>query len=212
MPMTDVITFYHHPFSRGRTVHWMLEEVGAPYELRFVDIMKGDQKSEQLTKLNPMGKIPVLTDGETVVSESAAIALYLADRYAYGTLAPKIDDPRRGPYLRWTLFCPSVVEPAAAAKSGNWDAKPGQVGWGSYDSMVQSMESALDGRDYVTGSEFTMADVVFGGTLRYMTMFKMIEAKPAFTAYLERVSARPGCKRADAKNNEVREAHGIKMG
>lgn len=203
------IVLYHHPFSRASNVVWMLEEIGVPYELRHVDIMKGEQKSSELTKLNPMGKIPVLTDGDTVVSESAAIALYLADRYSYGALAPKIDDPRRGPYLRWTLFCPSVVEPAAAAKHGKWDAKPGSVGWGTYENMVQTMESALHGSDYVAGSEFTMADVVFGGTLRYMTMFQMIEPKPAFAAYLDRVSARPGCKRAEAKNAESREAHGL---
>ena len=203
------IVLYHHPFSRAANVVWMLEEVGAPYELHFVDIRKGEQKSAELTQLNPMGKIPVLTDGDAVVSESAAIALYLADRYAYGTLAPKLDDPHRGAYLRWTLFGPSVVEPACAAKLGNWDAKPSSVGWGSYDEMVQTMERALTGHDYVTGDAFTMADVVFGGTLRFMTMFKMVEATPTFAGYLDRISARPAAQRADAKNTAVREAHGL---
>ena len=111
------IVLYHHPYSRASNVIWMLEEAGVPYELRFVDIMKGEQKSKELIAINPMGKIPVLTDGDAVVTEGAAIALYLADRYAYGTLAPKVDDPRRGTYLRWALFAPSVIEPGSMAKA-----------------------------------------------------------------------------------------------
>ncbi|MDB5883588.1 MAG: Glutathione S-transferase, partial [Ramlibacter sp.] len=78
------IVLYHHPYSRAASVVWMLEEVGVPYELRSVDIMKGAQKAPDLVALNPMGKLPILTDDEAVVTESAAIALYLADRYAYG--------------------------------------------------------------------------------------------------------------------------------
>src|SRR6185436_5730253 len=105
------IVLHHHPFSRAANVVWMLEEVGVPYELRFVDLMKGAQKAPELVALNPMGKLPTLVDGETVVTEGGAIALYLADRYAYGNLAPKVDDPARGTYLRWSFFAPSVIEP-----------------------------------------------------------------------------------------------------
>lgn len=206
------IVLYHHPFSRASNTIWMLEEVGTPYELRYVDLRKGEQKSEELLALNPMGKIPVIVDGDTVVSESAAIALYLADRYAYGTLAPKFDDPRRGTYLRCTLFGSAVIEPAAAAKFGNWQAKEGSVGWGSYDAVVRSIDATLAGKDYVTGNEFTMADVAFGGTLRYMTMFKMLESTPAIAAYLARLAARPAARRTEAKNAEVRQAHGLDAG
>src|SRR3712207_2565316 len=109
---------YHHPFSRAANVVWMLEEVGCPYELKTVDIMKGGQKAPEFLAINPMGKIPTLVDGGTLVTESAAIGLYLADRYAYGKLSPKIEDPARGTYLRWSFFPPSVVEPGVAAKSG----------------------------------------------------------------------------------------------
>src|SRR3954465_13846414 len=109
------IVLFHHPFSRAAGVVWMLEEVGVPYELRHVDIMKGAQKEKDFLALNPMGKLPTLVDGDVVVTESAAIGLYLADRYAYGKLSPKVDDPKRGTYLRWSLFAPSVVEPGAMA-------------------------------------------------------------------------------------------------
>ncbi len=203
------VVLYHHPYSRAATVVWMLEEVGIPHELRFVDIMAGAQKQPDILKLNPMGKLPILTDGEVVVTETAAIGLYLADRYSAGKLAPAQDDPARGAYLRWSLFAPSVVEPGAMAKGAGWAFKPGQAGWGSYDAMIGAMESAVAGRDYILGEKFSMADVIFGGTLRYMLRFKMVEATPAFTAYTERLGARPALQRADARNAEIAQAHGL---
>ncbi|HET9988798.1 MAG TPA: glutathione S-transferase family protein [Kofleriaceae bacterium] len=205
------ITLYHHPFSRAAGTVWGLEELGVPYELRFVDIMKGGQKAPEIVALNPMGKLPVLTDGDVVVTENAAIALYLADRYAPGRLAPPIDDPRRGTYLRWSLFAPSVIEPGTMAKSRGWDFKPSQAGWGEYDAMTNAMESALAGRDFILGETFSMADVIFGGTVRFMLMFKTIEERPSFKAYAERLGQRPALQRADAKNKAVMEAHGLKM-
>ncbi len=203
------IVLYHHPFSRASTVVWMLEELGVPYELSFVDLMRGEHKQPPLLALNAMGKLPVLVDGDVVVTEAAAIGLYLADRYSPGGLAPALDDPARGTYLRWSLFAPSVIEPGAMAKAAGWDFKPGQAGWGEYQAMLTAMEGALAGRDYLLGERFSMADVIFGGTLRFMLLFKMIDARPAFTAYAERLAARPALARADAKNAAVREAHGL---
>lgn len=205
------ITLFHHPFSRAAGTVWALEEVGVPYELRFVDIMKGAHKAPDIVALNPMGKLPILTDGDAVVTESAAIALYLADRYSYGKLAPKVDDPARGTYLRWSLFAPSVIEPGAMAKAAKWDFKPSQAGWGEYETMLRAMEGAVTGRDYLLGKEFSMADVVFGGTVRYMLMVKTIEAGPALAAYTERLGARPGAKRADERNKKVAADHDLKL-
>ena len=203
------IVLYHHPFSRAANVVWMLEEVGVPYELHHVDIMKGEQKAPELLALNPMGKLPILTDGDAVVTESAAIALYLGDRYSYGTLAPRVDDPARAPYLRWSFFAPSVVEPGAMAKMAAWTFKDGQAGWGSYDAMLAAMESAVVDRAFILGDTFSMADVVFGGTLRYMIGFKMMEPRPAFSAYAERLAARPALQRAEARNAAIREERGL---
>lgn len=206
------IVLYHHPFSRAATAVWMLEEVGAPYELRFVDIMKGGHKAPEILALNPMGKLPLLTDGDAVVTESAAIALYLADRHAYGRLAPKVDDPGRAAYLRWSFFAPSVIEPGLMAKSNGWTFKESQAGWGGFDAMISAMESAVTGRDFVLGKDFSMADVVFGGCIRFMLMFKMLDPRPAFTAYAERLSARPALKRADEINTRIAAEHGLKTG
>jgi glutathione S-transferase len=203
------ITLHHHPFSRAAGTLWTLEEIGEPYELTFVDIMKGAQKSPPLVDLNPMGKVPVLVDGDTVVTENAAIALYLADRYASGRLAPRLDDPRRGTYLRWTLFAPSVIEPGLTAKLSGWEFKPGQVGWGDHASMVKTMEHAIAGRDYVLGDMFSIADVIFGGTIEFMLQFGMLDATPAFSAYVARLAARPAHQKADARNAEIAKAHGL---
>ena len=204
------LVLYHHPYSRAANVLWMLEEVGVEHELRFVDIMKGAQKQPELVALNPMGKLPVLTDGDVVVTETAAIGLYLADRYAPGRLAPALDAAARGTYLRWSLFAPSVVEPGAMAKANGWTAKPSQAGWGDHDSMIGAMEAAIAGHDYLLGDTFSMADAIFGGTLRYMLRFKMLEARPAFAAYAERLAARPALQRAEARNNAIIDERGLR--
>lgn len=203
------ITLLHHPYSRASGVVWTLEEIGQPYELKFVDIAKGEQKSPEVVALNPMGKLPVLIDGDAVVTESAAISLYLADRYASGRLAPALDDPRRGTYLRWILFAPSVIEPGAYAKMANWQFKPGQAGWGEHEAMMNAIETAVSTKQFLLGDMFTIADVVFGGTLRYMTRFNMMSPSPAISAYISRLDARPALQRADARNNEVAKAHGL---
>ena len=203
------IVLHHHPFSRAATVVWMLEEVGVDYELRFVDIMKGEQKTPGFLALNAMGKLPTLVDGDTVITEAAAIGLYLADRYSAGKLAPALDDPARGTYLRWSLFGSAVIEPGAMAKLGGWTFKPSQAGWGDYEAMLAAIEGALKGGDYVLGSKFSMADVIFGGTLRYMTTFKMLDARPSFLRYIERLNERPAYKRAEARNAAIRQEHGL---
>jgi glutathione S-transferase len=203
------IVLYHHPYSRAANVVWMLEEVGVAYELRPVDIMKGAHKAPDLVTLNPMGKLPILTDGDAVVTESAAIALYLADRYAYGRLAPRVDDVARATYLRWSLFAPSVIEPGSMAKQAGWTYKESQAGWGSYEAMLNAMESAIADRAYVLGDNFSMADVVFGGTLRFMLAFNMIEARPSFTAYAERLAQRPALQKAEARNAARRAELGL---
>ncbi|HEX4454144.1 MAG TPA: glutathione S-transferase family protein [Kofleriaceae bacterium] len=204
------IKLYHHPFSRAAGTVWVLEEVGQPYELEFVDLMKGAHKVADFTKTNPMGKLPTLVDGDAVVTEAAAIALYLADRYSAGKLAPKLDDPRRGTYLRWSFYAPSVIEPGCAAHASKWEFRPSSVGWGTWDEMIRTIDGALAG-DYVLGNEFSMADVIFGGTVRFMTMFKMLDASPAIAKYLERLSARPAFKRAEEINTRVMKEHDLKL-
>jgi glutathione S-transferase len=204
------IVLYHHPFSRASVVVWMLEEIGVPYELEFIDLMKGAHKAPEILALNPMGKLPILVENDLVVTESAAIGLYLADRHSLGKLAPAPDDPARGTYLRWSLFAPSVIEPGCIAKGAKWEFKPSQAGWGDYEAMLGTMEKALKG-DFLLGNRFSMADIIFGGTVRFMLKFKMIEERPAFVAYSERLAARPALQRSDAKNLAIAKEHGLNM-
>ena len=203
------IRLYYHPYSRAAGTLWALEEAGVAYELQVTDILKGEQKGPELVALNPMGKLPTLVDGEVVVTEAAAICLYLADRYAAGRLAPALDDPRRGTYLRWAFFAPGVIEPAVMAHGGKWEVREVSAGWGSYTTMIAAAQSAIAGRPYVLGDEFSMADVVFGGTLRFMLEFKQIEPIAPFQDYVERLNARPAYQRAHARNLAMREQLGL---
>jgi glutathione S-transferase len=201
------VVLYHHPFSRAANVVWMLEELGIPYQLEYVDVLAGAQHSSEFHKKNPMGKLPTLVDGDAIVTESAAIGLYLADRYSYGVLAPKVDEAARGTYLRWSLFAPSVIEPGCYAHMSKWDYKPGQAGWGTYENMLASVEEAIGSGPWLLGERFSMADVIFGGTVRYMLRFNMIEARPSFAAYAARLDARPASIAAAAKNNAIVAEH-----
>lgn len=203
------VVLYHHPYSRAASVVWMLEELGIPYELRFVDLQKGEQKGEGVRALNTMGKLPVLVDGDVVVTETAAIAVYLADRYSLGGLAPALDDPARGPYLRWCFYAPSVVEPGCAAHAAKWEFRAGAAGWGSWEELLATLEAGLTPGPWLLGERFSMADVVLGATLRWMLGFKMIDARPAFTAYAERLGARPALIAAGARNQAVAAEHGL---
>lgn len=197
------LVLYHHPWSRAATVVWMLEEVGQPYTLRHVDLQRGEQKEAGHRALNPMGKLPVLVDGQAVVTETAAIGVYLADRYALGRLSPALDDPARGTFLRWCFYAPSVVEPGCMAHAAGWPFRPGQAGWGSYEEMLDTLEQGVGAGPWLLGERFTMADVVLGATLRWMLGFNMIEPRPAFSAYAARLSARPAAQAADARNAAI---------
>lgn len=203
------ITLYHHPFTRAANVVWMLEEVGVDYELAWVDIRQGAHKAPEFLARNPMGKLPTLVDDDVVLTESAAIAMYLADRYASGTLAPALDDPARATWLRWILFAPSVIEPCCYAHGAQWDYKPGSAGWGTWDEMLATCEAAIGDGPWLLGDRFTMADVVFGGTIRYMLMFKMFEERPAFLAYVERLNAREASQRANEINGRIIAERGL---
>ncbi|MCG8557066.1 MAG: glutathione S-transferase family protein [Proteobacteria bacterium] len=206
------VTLYHHPFTRAAGVLAMLEELQLPYTLRFVDLKAGEQRASSFRALNPMGKLPTLVDGDIVVTEAAAIGLYLADRYGYGTLAPAMDDPARGTYLRWSLFAPSVIEPAAYAKGASWEYRAESAGWGEYESMLDSVEHAIGEGPWLLGERFSMADVIFGGTVRYLLHFKMLEPRPRIVDYVGRLSERPALRAAQAKNEALAKEHGLAVG
>jgi len=190
------ITLYHSPASRAFTAYWMLEELGVPFSVKTVDIRKGEQKAPAYLKLNPAGKVPTLTDGEVVVSENPAIAIYLADRYGYGTLAPKIDDPDRGPYLKWMVFSTAVVDPVATLHEKKIDLPGFEFSFGAFDDMVGVLTGVLKDREFLLGERFTAADVVLGGTLSRLLYQKILPEEPVLLDYNDRLTAREAFHRA----------------
>jgi glutathione S-transferase len=203
------IKLLHHPFSRAANTVWALEEVGCPYELQFVDLMSGEHKSASVRALNPMAKLPTLIDGDAVVSEAAAVALYLADRYAPGRLSPPLDAPARATYLRWSFYAPSVIEPGCMAHSSKWEYRASAAGFGTYEDMLATISFAIGKGPWLLGEQFTMADLVFGGTIRYMLTFGMLDKRPEYEAYVERLSARPASRKANEINERVIAEHGL---
>ena len=106
------LTLYHAAPSRSSIVHWMLEEVGEPYDIHLVSFKKGENLKPEYLAVNPMGKVPALRHGDVVITEAAAICAYLADEFPKAKLNVPVGDPRRGVYLKWLFFGPSCVEPA----------------------------------------------------------------------------------------------------
>jgi glutathione S-transferase len=194
--MTGKLTLYTAVPSRGAIVRWMLEEVGAPYEVHVLDLMKGEQLRPDYLAINPMGKVPALRHGQTIVTEVAAICCYLADAFPAAGLAPAIGDPARGPYLKWLFFGPSCIEPAVIAKVMNWQgAKRGMIGWADLDTVVGVVREAVAKGPYILGERFTAADVVIGSQVRWGMQFKTLPELPEFKAYAERLEARPALQR-----------------
>lgn len=190
------ITLYHSPASRAFTAYWMLEELGVPFNVKSIDIRKGEQKSPAYLKLNPAGKVPTLTDGALVVSENPAIAIYLADRYGYGTLAPKIEEADRGPYLKWMVFSTAVVDPVATLHEQKIDLPGFNFSFGAFDDMVQVLTGVLKDREYLLGKRFSAADVVLGGTLSRLLYQKVLPQEPVLLDYNGRLTAREAFHRA----------------
>jgi glutathione S-transferase len=196
--MTDELVFYTNPMSRGRIVRWMLEEVGAPYRTEILDY-DTTMKAPAYLAINPMGKVPAIRHGETVVTECAAICAYLADAFPEAGLAPPPGDKARGPYYRWLFYAAGPVESAVTNKSLGFQVPEGRekmAGYGSFSDVMNTMEAAVSGGGYLAGDSFTAADVYFGAQVGWGLQFNSIEKRPAFEAYWARLGSRPAWLRA----------------
>jgi glutathione S-transferase len=204
--MSEPIVFYTNPMSRGRIVHWMLEEVGAPYEVKLLDFAKNEHKAASYLAINPMGKVPAIVDRGTVVTESAAICAYLADAYPAAALAPSLSDPRRGTYLRWLFFGAGCVEPALVDKMFSRPApteRPGALGYGSYADTLNALEQAVARGPFLLGEPFSAADVYIASQIGWGLMTKSMEPRPAFQSYVGRCTERPAFRRFNEKSAQL---------
>jgi glutathione S-transferase len=197
-PMSETIQFYHNPMSRAQIVHWMLEEAGAPYEMKILDLEKREQKSPEYLAINPMGKVPAIVHRGVVVTETGAICAYIADAFPEAGLAPAPRDPARGTYYRWLFFSAGCVEPAVVdrAFARPQVERPGAIGYGTYDDTMNALESAVTPGPFILGEGFSAADVYVGSQIVWGMRFKTIEPRPAFEAYAARCTARPAFARA----------------
>ena len=203
--MSDELVFYTHPMSRGRIIRWMLEEVGAPYRTELLGF--GDSmKSPAYLAINPMGKVPAITHGDTIVTECGAICAYLADAFPDAGLAPPHGSKMRGPYYRWLFYAAGPIEQAASMKALNVDVPPerqAMVGYGTFEALLTGIETALKGREFVAGDKFTAADLYLGAHLGWGMSFGTIEKRPAFEAYVARLQARPAAIRANKIDDDL---------
>lgn len=199
------ITFYHAVPSRSMVVHWMLEEVGEPYDVKLIDLKSGAQNAPDYRAVNPQGKVPAIRYKDVVTTEVAAICCFLADEFPKANLAVSVGDPHRGPYLQWMFFNPSAIEPAMMDTKfpRNPAPPPTAIGYRNINALLDVVEDALKGKTYLMGGQFTAADVVTGAGLRWGMLFGLIPQRPAIADYVKRLEARPAMQRANAADEKL---------
>jgi glutathione S-transferase len=170
----------------------MLKELAVPCEQIVVDIVGGENKSAAYQRINPMQKVPALVDGETVVTEVAAICAYLADKFPEQGLAPAIGTAERASYYRYLFMAGNTLEPAITLAALNMDhPQPASAGWGDMPRILETIDLLTPASDWALGKQFSAADVVFGGLLDSSLAFGLIDASEKVAAYVERLRSRP---------------------
>ena len=200
------LKFYTNPMSRGQIVRWMLEEVGAPYEPVLLEWGPEGSASRDYKSINPMMKVPTIAHDERVVTEAAAICLYLADAFPEAKLAPEVSN--RADYYRWTFFASGPLEHAVTNKSMGWSAedrqKEGMLGYGSYERTVDALDEKLKATPaFLCGSTFTAADVYVGSAVDWGMGFGTIPKRDSFEAYAARLRERPAYQKAKAIDGKL---------
>jgi glutathione S-transferase len=198
---------HYAPRTRAFRILWMLEECGAAYERVSHELRRGTHKAPGFLAINPDGKLPVLEDRgpagdwqDVVVTESLAICGYLAD--ATGRLAPAIGTKARGAYATFLAYGGAVLEPAMAELAFARKEPPPatSLGWPPFGDAVARVERQItaSGGPYLLGEDFTAADVMTGGMLRFAAAFGLLKPGPVAAGYLAALEARPAMTRAKA--------------
>jgi glutathione S-transferase len=197
---------YHSPMSRSTRPRWLLEEIGAPYELVRLDLAAGEHKKPDYLKIHPHGAVPALVDGDLAMFESAAICAYLADKFPDKKLAPPVGTPARGRYYQWLVYCMATLEPPVLQVFLNTrmlpevdrSAKAVDEGRKKFAEVARVLEQALTGKSYLLGEQFSAADVMIGSTLAWAGAMGILEGHEVLQAYVKRVTDRPAYQRARA--------------
>jgi glutathione S-transferase len=199
-----MIRFYHAPWSRSSMILWLLEELGADYELIEIDIRQDGGVPEDYRRIQPNKKVPAVEVDGVVVTERAAIAIHLADAFPEAGLAPAIGDRMRGPYLTMLAYCDAVMDPAVAARYHGLTYESNDYSFGLFDDMVTYLERVLTERAFAAGDRFSAADVSLASGLGFtMDLIKIVPERAAFRDYLDRIQQRPAWGRAQEKDKAM---------
>ncbi|QJD99255.1 glutathione S-transferase family protein [Massilia forsythiae] len=197
-------TLFHAPHSRSGAVRILLEELGADYDLHVLNLKQHETRAPGYLAVNPMGKVPAILHDGILVTEQPAVFIYLADLYPEAGLAPALDDPLRGAYLRWLVFYGASFEPALIDRALKREpAPPSLCPYGDYDTVLDTLTAQLRGGPWLLGERFSAADVLWGSALGWTTAFKLVPELPEIMAYVERVTSRPAAQRATAADAEL---------
>ncbi|MCU5783142.1 glutathione S-transferase domain-containing protein [Alcanivorax balearicus MACL04] len=205
--MSQDLVFYTNPMSRARVARWMLEEVNQPYRTHVLSFGLGMRDADYLA-INPMGKVPALVHGDTVVTEVSAICTYLADAFPQAGLAPAPASRERGAYYRWLFFIAGPFDAACTNhvlgfEIGNDAKKAATAGYGTLDRVLNTLENELRWRDYLVGKRFTAADLLAGAYLGYEMAVGAIEKRPVFERYCANLMERPAAIKAQQIDNDL---------
>lgn len=188
---------YFNPRSRAVIAKWMLDECGADYEIEPVDLEKREHETPEFLRINPAGKVPALVDGGSRIFESAAICLYLGDKFPEARLAPEVGAPERGRYLSLVVYSTSQLEPAMGDAMLGAETFPAR-GWKNFEMARDVIEGELGDGPYLFGDWFTAADVMIGSMFIYKRIFGGPPERPKLEAYVERLLARPASMKLNA--------------
>src|SRR5215468_3470865 len=209
-PMTDPnrVTLYYSPQTRATGTRVLLEELGAPYDLHVLNMKAGEQRGPAYLAINPLGKVPAIRHGEALVTEQVAIYIYLADLFPKAGLTPALDDPLRGPYLRWIAYYGSSFEPALIDRFMKREPAPvTQSPYADYDAMLGALQAQLSKGPYLLGERMTAADFLWGVAFNWTMMFGLVPGNDVFKAYADRISSRPAFQRINAEDDEMAARH-----
>jgi glutathione S-transferase len=198
-----MLKFYHAPWSRSSNVLWLMEELGVDYTLEHVDMRQEGGVPESYRKVQPHKKVPAIEHDGVVITERAAITIYLADAFPQARLAPKIGEAMRGPYLTWLVYADAVFDPAVAVNVLGLKYEGKGVSFGTLDDMVANLERRLTASKFIAGDRFTAADVQMAGNMAYVMSQGWLPKKAVFEEYVARATDRPAAKRADEKDKAL---------
>ncbi len=192
-----MITLYHRPQTRSSSIIWLLDELDVPFETRTVASIRSADGSGAVDPSNPHphGKVPVITDDGETIFESGAIALYLTDKYRKKKLGPAPGEPKRGEYLSWLFYRPGVMEPAFLERRFGVKHVYGAMGWAAPEEVEEVLNRHLARNKYILGDEFSAADIMLGGGLNFMLLFKMATETPVLKDYCARITDRSGFRK-----------------